>query len=87
MNSPPSSPYKIQIGDVLESCQQLKSTFGTIFLNNRNGGKKQLFINVMKLLESGIKIEENLLKKINIFRYKSLDLDFLSMSCKTCIKK
>jgi hypothetical protein len=40
----------------------------------------------MKLLESGIKIEENLLKKINIFRYKSLDLDFLSMNCKTCIK-
>ncbi len=40
----------------------------------------------MKLLDSGIKIEENLLKKINIFKYKSLDLDFLSMSCKKFIK-
>lgn len=54
--------------DVLESADKLKHSFTNIALSNKDGMKARILDNVMMILKSGVKIDENLLKKINIFR-------------------
>jgi hypothetical protein len=70
----PSSPTRDNMQDVLQGSNQLKESLKDIRISNKHGLKANLMENIYTLLKRGVKIDENTLKKINIFRLQQFEI-------------
>lgn len=61
--------------DIFQGGNQLKESLKELVINSKGGMKAQILENIYTLLKIGVKIDENTLKKINIFRLQQFEIN------------
>ena len=74
LNPPPSPFLKPKEENFVQGTRELKQTFANFKLSDSDGIRSQILENVQTLLGSGVRIDENMLKQINIFRMQTLEI-------------